>query len=217
MKDLGTCLRGLWSMSREARPRVLVSILIGLVRIAASLLWVWICKRLIDIATGVVAAPLGPSIALMLGIMAVQLLTGVGLSYWNGLNVVKTQNSLRMRFFSHVLQSEWNGREEYHSGDTINRLEEDVRVLVDLICSWMPDVIITVVQLVAASVYLLSMDSSLLWLLVALMVVAVLCSRLFFLKIRKLTRRIREGDTPGSADIPGQPSQQDSCAYPNWR
>ena len=43
MKDFKTCMKGLWRMSKPVLGRDLVTILIGLVRIWASLSFVWIC------------------------------------------------------------------------------------------------------------------------------------------------------------------------------
>ena len=51
MKSIGYCLRSALKLSRPARWRILVSFLIGLVQIAASLFFVWISKALVDIAT----------------------------------------------------------------------------------------------------------------------------------------------------------------------
>ena len=53
MKKLSTCLKALWGMSAPVRWRMAVSVAIGLVRIAASLAFVWASKLLVDIATGV--------------------------------------------------------------------------------------------------------------------------------------------------------------------
>lgn len=195
MKDFKTCMKGLWRMARPVLGRDLVTVLIGGVRIAASLSFVWICKRLVDIATGVSSADLKTHIFIMIGIIVVQILTGLLANYWGSYNTIKTRNQLRLGMFSHVLNSRWNGRETFRSGDTINRLEEDIRVLTDLICGSFPDVIITVIQLIAASVYLLTMAPSLLWVLIILMAAAVIGSKMYFGKIRKLTSDIRSLDS----------------------
>lgn len=195
MKDFKTCMKGLWRMARPVLGRDLVTVLIGGVRIAASLSFVWICKRLVDIATGVSSADLKTHIFIMIGIIVVQILTGLLANYWGSYNTIKTRNQLRLGMFSHVLNSRWNGRETFRSGDTINRLEEDIRVLTDLICGSFPDVIITVIQLIAASVYLLTLAPSLLWVLIILMAAAVIGSKMYFGKIRKLTSDIRSLDS----------------------
>ena len=188
-------MKGLWRMAKPVLGRDLVTILIGLVRIFLSLSFVWISKRLVDIATGVVHADLKTHVLIMVGIMLAQILCGLSANYWGSLNSIKTRNQLRLGLFAHVLNSRWNGREAFRSGDTINRLEEDIRVLTDLICSSFPEVIITSCQLVAASVYLLTMAPSLLWVLIILMAAAVIGSKMYFGKIRKLTADIRSIDS----------------------
>jgi len=195
MKDFKTCMKGLWRMSKPVLGRDLVTVLIGGVRIAASLSFVWICKRLVDIATGVSDAELGPHVWMMIGIILTQIICGLAANYWGSYNTIKTRNQLRLGMFAHVLNSRWNGREAFRSGDTINRLEEDIRVLTDLICGSFPDVIITICQLIAASVYLLTMAPSLLWVLIILMAAAVIGSKMYFKKIRELTSAIRSLDS----------------------
>ena len=184
--------RGLRPMIRPVRGRILLSVFIGVVRIAASLGFVWICKRLVDIATGEIEAPLPLHVGILLGVMLLQLICSVAASAWESYNNVRTGNELRKDTFARVLRSTWTGREAYRSGDAVNRLEEDVRVVTDLLCARIPEVVITVVQLVAASVYLLLMAPNLLWVLIVLMVAAVLGSRLYFRKLRALTERIRK-------------------------
>ena len=195
MKDFRSCLKGLREMFKPVRGRVLVSVLIGLVRIAASLGFVWICKRLVDIATGNIEAGLTANAGIMVGIMLLQLICGISASYWENLTIVKTQNKLRLDTFAHVIKSRWNGREAFHSGDMVNRLEEDIRIVVDLLCSRFPDIIITLCQLISASIFLISMAPGLAWVLLILMFVAVVGSRLFFRTMRRLTDAIRAKDS----------------------
>ncbi len=195
MKDLKTCIKGLWRHSKPVLWRDLVTVLIGTVRIATSLLFAWICKRLVDIVTGVSAADLWDHVWIMIGIMLIQVVSALAYNWWCVYNITKTENEMRHGFFSHVLGSRWNGRETFKSGDTVNRLETDVDILADLVCSRMPEVVITVVQLIAASVFMLSMAPSLLWVLIILMLTAVVGSKMYFLKIRQLTALIRSEDS----------------------
>ena len=194
MSKFKTNVKGLLKMVRPLRKSLAVSVLIGIVRIAASLGFVWVCKALVDIATGERSASLGLYIGIMAGIMLVQILASAAASYWENYISVNTLNKLRFDTFSHVLGSTWNGKETYNSGDTVNRLQEDARVLTDLMCSRIPDVIITLCQLTAASLFLLAMAPKLLWLLLIFMIVAVVGSRMFFKVIQELTRKIRSKD-----------------------
>lgn len=195
MQNLRSCLRGLRGMSGPSRSWALACSLLGLVRIAASLSFVWVCKELVDVATGASTAPLAGRIAMMACIMAVQLASNVAYSYCEKYGILQTQNALRHRLFGEVLASEWSGRERFGSGDAVNRLEEDIRVVSELLCSHIPGAAVTLCQLVAASAYLLLMAPGLLWVLLILMLVGIGGSRLFFLKLRSLTSDIRSLDS----------------------
>ncbi len=191
MKSLGSCIGGLASFAGPAKKWMLAGILLGIVRIAASLVFVWVCKELVDIASGVSSASLAGNVALMAGTMAVQLCCGIAYNYCENYGILRVRNDLRGRLFARVLTSEWTGRERFSTADAVNRLEEDIRIVAELLCSHIPGAAITVLQLIAASIYLLILAPSLLWVLLALMVAAVICSRLFFLKLRRLTSDIR--------------------------
>lgn len=181
--------------TRKYYLRTVVSILIGIIRIAASLFFVWISKTLVDIATGNIDKSLETYAVMMIVTMLIQILGNLAASWWENLNVVKTGNEMKYGLFSHVLSSTWKGKEVHHSGDIMNRLGEDVRVVVDLICVRVPDIVVTICQLVAASIYLFSLAPNLLWMLLCLMVIAVVGSRMFFKTIRRLTKSIREGES----------------------
>lgn len=182
-------------MVRPVWKSIILSFVLGAGRVAVSLAFVWTCKTLIDVATGVAGRPLTPYVWLMAGLMLLQVALSSAVSWWNGYIVTKNQNAMRSAVFSHVMRSEWNGREAFHSGDTVNRLEQDISIVVDLICTRIPDVLITLVQFAAASVFLFSMAPQLLWVLLILMPAAVLGSKMFFKTIRTLTARIRAKDS----------------------
>ncbi|MBQ7623182.1 MAG: ABC transporter ATP-binding protein [Bacteroidales bacterium] len=181
-------------MLRPQRFRVLAGVLLGAGGVAASLAFVWISKRLVEIATGTAPGRIWNAVWIMAGIMAVQLLLRVAAKYWEGLIVVKAQNGLRASLFRLVMTAGWNGRDRLHSGDTVSRLEEDIRLVVEFLCVRLPETLVTLIQLVAASVYIFVLSPSLAWILLLIMPVAVLCSRLFFRRLRRLTNEIREGD-----------------------
>lgn len=195
MRSLRSCIKGLYKLSGPSRKWVCLCVLLGVVRIAASLSFVWVCKELVDIVTGTSATSLSLGITLMIAIMAVQLVCGVSYSYCEKYGLLRVQLKLRETLFSRVMSSEWSGRETLSSGDAVNRLEEDIRVISELLCVHIPGVAVTAVQLMAASAYLLMMASGLAWVLIVIMVAAVIGSRLFFLKLRELTADIRSLDS----------------------
>jgi len=195
MKSLREVCRVLWRMSASVRWRMAVTLLAGTVRIVCSLSFVWASKYLVDIATGASPDPLKPAIWLFIGILAAQLAAVVFVNWWNSYTLVKTQNILRKEVFAHVLRSRWDGRERFLSGDTVNRLEEDIRVIADLLMDRIPGLLLTLLQLAAASFYLLTLSPNLLWVLIILMLAAVFGSKLFFRQLRELMAKIRQRDS----------------------
>ena len=191
MSQLSQEWKALVVLSRPVRWRMALNLAVGLVRVAASLGFVWASKHLVDIATGQSEDPLGWAIGIFAGILLVQAATVVLGNWWESFSLVKTNMILREELFGHVLRSRWDGRERFLSGDTVNRLEEDIRVVADLLAGRIPGLLCTLIQLLAASIYLLTLAPGLLWVLVILMVVAVLGSKMFFKQLRQLMTRIR--------------------------
>ena len=191
MKSFRSCMKALYGMSAPVRWRMLVSVLIGMARIAASLAFVWASKHLVDIATKVSPDPLKNGIIFFVCVLLFQLAITVLANWWDGYCEVKARNRLRLDTFAHVMRSRWDGRERFLSGDTVNRLEEDIRVVAELLVSRIPGMLITAIQLIAASIYLLYLAPNLLWVLLILMFSAVFGSKMFFRQLRKLMARIR--------------------------
>ncbi len=194
-KSVVYCLRYALKLSRPARMRILVSILIGFVQVAVSLSFVWTSKALVDVATKVRSGSIWAYVWLMAGVMVLQILLRLFAAWWEKMNLVKTQNLLRRNHFAHIINTVWNGKETFHSADVVNRLEEDIRVVTELICVRVPEVMVTLCQLVAASVYAIILAPGLIWMVIALMIVAIVGSRLFFRRLRSLTNEIRRNDS----------------------
>ena len=194
MKSLGYCIRNLISFSRSARRWGLAYILLGIIRTLLSLTFVWVCKELVDIATGVSQEPLGQWTAFMIACIVLQICCRIASSYCEQYGRINIQNNLRARLFYSLISSRWSGRERFGTGDAVNRLEEDIRVVSELVSSHIPAVVVTFAQLAAASTFLLFISPNLLWALVGLMIAGIIASRLSFRKLRTLSTAIRTKD-----------------------
>lgn len=195
VKSFGECFRGLLGLLSPLWGRVAVSVFNGLVAVSASLAYVWISKKVVDIATGQSDGALLPNVLLFAAVMLIQIACRLFSRYWEALMVVDTQNRTRKEVFDKVIRAAWDGRDRFHSGDTVNRLEEDVRVIADFLCVNMPEMIVTCVQLLAATWMLFELSPKLGWVLIWIMPVAVIGSRLFFLTLRRITKDIRKTDS----------------------
>lgn len=176
------------------RLRILGSCLIGMLRICVSLSFVWICKIIVDVATTQHGEHIWWWIAAMCGIILLMVLTSAWNTRVREKNRIVISNTLRQRLFGRVMRARWHGREALHTGDTVNRLEDDIRTLSTTATDHIPSLIIACFQLVASSFVLFTMQKNLLWVLLFIMPLALIVSKIYFKILRRLTAEIREQD-----------------------
>lgn len=185
----------LWKVSKHQHHRILMSCVVGVVSVALSLSFIYSSKLVIDIASGS-----GSGSLYTVGFYTCLLLFAqIGCDAISTLIDTKMQqevgNDLRHRLFERVLYSRWNELERFHTGDVVNRMEQDTHAIVTLLTSSIPAVFIAVIQFTAAFVFFCSLDSSLPWLLVVLLPAGLFASRFYLRKMKKYTKVIRESDS----------------------
>lgn len=171
------------------------SMLVNLGGVGVSLLFVFVCKTLIDIATGNSGRDLLSWSLIMAATMAVQIIFSLLRTRIAAQADIRIKNKLRLQLFSRLIYIYQGSRGERHSGDITNRLEEDVRVISDCMSNSLPALFSAAVQFIAAFCFLMALNSTLAWSIVGIMPLAVILSKLFFKKLRKLTRDIRDTDS----------------------
>ena len=195
MKGLKKYLCWLWRGSAGIRGRLALNVFLGTANVAVSLLFIALCKHLVDIATGNAEGSIPMYAGIVIGVILVRLAVTAANVRLENLTSSKMNFIIRRRIYSNLLQSKWSGRERFHSGDTLNRLETDVSTVTGVICSDFPQLITTLIQLVAAVAYLSTMDIRLALVLLVITPVFLIVSRLFFRKMRTLTRNIRDTES----------------------
>lgn len=177
------------------RPALLASMLANLAGVGASLLFVYICKTLIDIATGNSGRDLAGWSLAMVATMAAQTLFSLLRTRLAAQTDIRIKNNLRMQLFSRLICAYHGSRGERHSGDITNRLEEDVRVVSECLSNSLPALLSATVQFIAAFCFLMALNNTLAWSVVGIMPLAIILSKIFFRKLRRLTRDIRDTDS----------------------
>ncbi len=195
MKGILKYLRWLWSHSVGARGAVVANILLGWLNVVLNLVFIFLCKRLVDIATGAVAGSLGVYTALVITVIVIRLAVSAVNVRVENLTNSKMNFIIRKGLYSNLLYAEWLGKERRHTGDTVNRLETDVSTVTSVICSDVPQIFTTLFQLVAAGCFLCTMDWRLAALLVLVTPLFILFSRVFIRRLREMTRGIRETES----------------------
>lgn len=188
-------LKYLWEVSHGQRGRILLSCFTGVIGVAVSLAFIYASKVVIDIATGAATGSLAHAAILTIALLIAQLLCGAADTWLSARMQVEAGNALRHRLFSRLLQSRWNELERFHTGDIVNRVEQDTAAIVGLLTSTIPAFIVTIVQLLAAFIFFCLLDPSLPWVVVGILPIFLLGSRFYMKRMRRYTREIRQSDS----------------------
>lgn len=189
------CIQWLWRISGGYRLLILCRGLMGMLYVGASLFFIWVSKCLIDVATGQSAGSISLLIALLIGCMIIRLLLSTSGARMSGKMEVRLSNELRHDIFTRLMESRWRGRESLHSGDVLNRLVEDIPRITDMLCRGIPSIMVTATQLAGAMVLLYTLDARLAWIILFIMPLALLFSKGYVMKMRRLSRDIRSMDS----------------------
>lgn len=113
-------------------------------------------------------------------------------SYVTAVVSSRTSNEIRENIYSHIISAQWEEISDFHSGDILNRLESDAQAVATAVISFVPNVVIRVVQFVGALAIVLYYDKTMA--MIALMSAPLLffSSRFLIKTIRKYSKQSRE-------------------------
>lgn len=162
--------------------------------------FVYVSKKLVDVAVGLFSGTGDVSglriwAACMIGIVFSRVLLSALRSYLQTTTEIKLKNGLRKRIFDILLHLQSDGGARHHSGDVLNRMQEDVRVVSSVFAGSLPNLAGTALQFVAAFFFLISLDARLALLIVIIVPAGLLAGKFITGRIRKLTLDIRKSDS----------------------
>ena len=185
----------LWRALQGNRLQAILNATIGLLGVGLGLSSVWAMQRAIDIASGALNGSLYVAVGVMAALILGEFAVGISRVWVRNILGVKAQNRMQQRVLARLLRSEWRGREAMHSGDIINRLEQDVKTVVTFLTETLPSTVSTVAMFVGAFIYLLQMDTWLAITTVAILPVFILVSRVYIAYMRRYNRKVRDTDS----------------------
>ena len=191
----GQIARWLWAAWRGNRLQAGLNATVGILGVVLSLLTVWAMQRAMDIAQGVREGSLYGAVGVMALIILCEFGVGISRVWIKNILGVRAQNRMQQQMLARLLRSEWRGREAMHSGDVINRLEQDVRQVVDFLTETLPSVVSTLLMFVGAFFYLMQMDTWLAIVTVGILPVFLVLSRYYVSQMRRLSRSVRQTDS----------------------
>ena len=190
-----TLFQWLWKSSKGYRHPIFLNGFLGILHVLTGLLFIWCSKRVIDTATGVHDGSIwieGLYTALTL---LFQILLGACETWLTNRIQVNAANNMRHHLFHRILHSRWNTLQQMHTGDIVNRIEQDTQQVVTLLTSSLPTLIVAGVQLLAAFLFFCYLDARLAWTVIGIAPVCLLISKLYVRRMRRFTREIRHSDS----------------------
>lgn len=187
--------RWLWEVLRGNRLQTMLNASLGVIGVAVSLLMVWAMQRTIDVASGARQGSVYWGVAFMGLLILGEFALGISRVWIKNILGVRAQNVMQQQMLDRLLRSEWRGKEAYHSGDVINRLEQDVKTVVTFITETLPNTLSVALMFVGAFGYLLQLDVWLAIVTVAILPLFLAVSRIYVAQMRKLSRRVRTSDS----------------------
>lgn len=188
-------LRWLWHAWRGNRLQAVLNAALGLLGVAASLMSVWAVQNAIDVASHVRSGSLYAAVALMGVFVLCDFGVSIASVWVRNILGIKAQNRMQQHMLDRILRSEWRGRDSMHSGDVLNRLELDVRTVVEFLTETMPNTLSVVALFLGSFFYLFSMDAMLAVVIVIMLPLFMLVSRLYVGRMCSLTRNVRNCDS----------------------
>ena len=167
---------------------------------ACSIGFVYVSKMLVDVAVALLGGhAVGRGLAYwaiaMVGIVLLRIFLNAVRSFLQTRTEIRLKNRLRSRLFHILLHVENDGGARQHSGDVINRLQEDVRVVSSAFAVSLPNLLGTLLQFLAAFVFLVVLDARLALVIVVVVPAGLLIGKYITGRIRTLTLDIRNSDS----------------------
>ena len=180
---------------RPYRGSIAVMMLCHVLLTACSIGFVFASKKLVDIAVAVLQGAASASgLWVWASVMICIVLGRIGLNalktYFQTRTDINLKNRLRRRLFDVLLHLQSDGGAKYHTGDLLNRMQEDVRVVSTAFSSSIPNLLGTSLQFV-----LMILDARLGLLVIVIVPAGILAGRYITSRIKGLTLDIRKSDS----------------------
>ena len=173
---------------------------------ACSVAFVYVSKKLVDVAVAILGGTLesgaltGWAVA-MVSVIVIRVLLNATKSYLQTKTDIALKNRLRYNLFNVLLRVRNEGGARHHSGDVLNRMQEDVRQVSSVLAVSIPDLFGTLLQFAAAFGFLVYLDVRLAFLVVVIVPLGLGVGKYVAARIRHLTLDIRSSDSRVQAHL----------------
>lgn len=189
-----TALRWLWDVPGKKKINILALTLLQALHGASGVLYALLLREIVDAATGHDVNSFWKFLAFLMGLVLVQLALRAVIRWLTELSKSTLENSFKGRLMETLLYRDFLRVSAVHSGEWLNRLTNDAKVVADGYVDIFPGLAGMVVKLVSALVMILVLEPRFAAILIPGGAVLVLFTWLFRRKLKTLHKRIQEAD-----------------------
>lgn len=197
LKDYNNILRWLFQNWKGYRIQAILNTILGILLVFADLAFVWCTKVAVDIATGVNhgALKLWHVMLFLVCVVVAQVSMTIANRWIRAILGVRGQNRMQERLFARILFSDWQKLRKLHTGNVVNRLEQDVTVVMTLLTEHIPSLFATLLRFAGAFILLFYMDRNLAIIVVFIAPIFAICSKLYVNKMRQINHEVRDAES----------------------
>lgn len=105
---------------------------------------------------------------------------------------VRASNEIRADVFSRFLDMDWQASLDYHSGDLLTRVSNDVSTVANSVLGWIPSLVLGITQLLITLAVIVYFDPVMAVIALLTAPVTVLLSRVLLRKLRQFGQEVRQ-------------------------
>lgn len=151
-----------------------------------------ISKNIIDAVTGYNTGGLASAAVFYVAMQLLRIGTNAVSGRISAKIEIKVDQEIRGDIYDKVMQADWEKMSQYHSGDLLNRVDNDVASISSSVLGWVPDFITRLLQFLGALGIILYYDPTLAGLALLSAPVTLIVSRALTKKMRAYNKRMRE-------------------------
>lgn len=185
-------LNWIYQYGLKYKGEILWYICLGIFGIATGLAGSVISKYIIDAVTGFDSHSLVPA---AFAYVCLQLFT-IGSRAWSSRISekisIKVDQKIRADVYDKIMDADWEALSQFHSGDLLNRVDNDVSNVSSSVLGWVPDFMTRTLQFAGTLGIILYYDSTLALLALISAPITVAVSRSISKRIRDFNKKIKE-------------------------
>ena len=185
-------LAWIYGYGKRYRSAVTWYIFLGVLGTGMSLMASVLSKNIVDVVTGFHTGALAPAAVFYVSMQ----LARIGINAWTGRISakieVKVDQEIRAEVYDKIMEADWQAMSQYHSGDLLNRMDNDVASVSSSVLGWLPDLVTRLGQFLGALGIILYYDPTLAGLALLSAPVTLVVSRTLMGRMRQYSRQVRE-------------------------